>query len=128
MRNFILVLVLVFFTQCNPASKETIQAAVVSARIEASEAGKTVMLQGGNAYDAMVATSFALTVVYPVAGNITGGGFFVYRTASGETGTLDYREMAPLKATKDLYLQGYLKYTERWALSLLINFWRQPSN
>ena len=62
------------------------------------------MLQGGNAYDAMVATSFALAVVYPVAGNITGGGFFVYRSADGETGSLDYREMAPLNSTKDLYL------------------------
>ena len=62
------------------------------------------MQQGGNAYDAMVATSFALAVVYPVAGNITGGGFFVYRAADGETGSLDYREMAPLTATKDLYL------------------------
>jgi gamma-glutamyltranspeptidase / glutathione hydrolase len=104
MRNFFYLLVLVLFIQCNPSPKASIQAAVVSARIEASEAGKTVMMQGGNAYDAMVATSFALTVVYPVAGNITGGGFFVYRTAKGETGTLDYREMAPLKATKDLYL------------------------
>ena len=104
MRNFIFLLALVLFIQCDPAPKTSIQAAVVSARIEASEAGKTVMMQGGNAYDAMVAVSFALTVVYPVAGNITGGGFFVYRTAEGETGTLDYREMASLEATKDLYL------------------------
>lgn len=100
--NFFLALLV--FLQCNTESKQEIQAAVVSARIEASEAGKTIMMQGGNAYDAMVATSFALTVVYPVAGNITGGGFFVYRTAAGETGTLDYREIAPLKATKDLFL------------------------
>lgn len=104
MRNFIFLLALVLFIQCDPVPKTSIQAAVVSARIEASEAGKTVMMQGGNAYDAMVAISFALTVVYPVAGNITGGGFFVYRNAEGETGTLDYREMAPLEATKDLYL------------------------
>ncbi len=104
MRKIVLLLILPFFTQCNAPQKQDIKAAVVSARIEASEAGKTVMQQGGNAYDAMVATSFALSVVYPVAGNITGGGFFVYRTATGETGTLDYREMAPLKATKDLYL------------------------
>ena len=104
MRNFIFLLALVLFIQCDPVPKTSIQAAVVSARIEASEAGKTVMMQGGNAYDAMVAISFALTVVYPVAGNITGGGFFVYRTAEGESGTLDYREMAPLEATKDLYL------------------------
>ena len=100
--NFFLALLV--FLQCNTESKQEIQAAVVSARIEASEAGTTIMMQGGNAYDAMVATSFALTVVYPVAGNITGGGFFVYRTAAGETGTLDYREIAPLKATKDLFL------------------------
>ena len=104
MRKFFFISVLLLFIQCDPAPKNSIQAAVVSARIEASEAGKTVMMQGGNAYDAMVATSFALTVVYPVAGNITGGGFFVYRTEEGETGTLDYREMAPLEATKDLYL------------------------
>ena len=104
MRKIVLLLILPFFTQCNAPQKQDIKAAVVSARIEASEAGKKVMQQGGNAYDAMVATSFALSVVYPVAGNITGGGFFVYRTAAGETGTLDYREMAPLKATKDLYL------------------------
>ena len=104
MRKIVLLLILPFFTQCNAPQKQDIKAAVVSARIEASEAGKKVMQQGGNAYDAMVATSFALSVVYPVAGNITGGGFFVYRTATGETGTLDYREMAPLKATKDLYL------------------------
>ena len=92
------------FIACQAPKQQEIQAAVVSARIEASEAGKTVMQQGGNAYDAMVATSFALTVVYPVAGNITGGGFFVYRSAEGEVGSLDYREMAPLGAHKDLYL------------------------
>ena len=84
-------------------TSDPIQAAVVSARIEASEVGRNIFKKGGNAYDAMVATSFALTVVYPVAGNITGGGFFVYRTAEGKTGSLDYREMAPLKATKDLF-------------------------
>jgi len=104
MRKLIPLLTLLLFVQCNSSQKTPIQAAVVSARIEASEAGKTVMMQGGNAYDAMVATSFALTVVYPVAGNITGGGFFVYRNAAGETGSLDYREMAPLNSTKDLYL------------------------
>ena len=87
-------------------TSDPIQAAVVSARIEASEAGRDILKKGGNAYDAMVATSFALTVVYPVAGNITGGGFFVYRTAEGKTGSLDYREIAPLKATKDLFLDG----------------------
>ena len=91
---------------CQTVKQPTVSAAVVSARIEASEAGKSILQKGGNAYDAMVATSFALAVVYPVAGNITGGGFFVYRTAEGETGSLDYREMAPLNAHKDLYLDA----------------------
>ena len=104
MKRAVILLLTSAFIACQAPSKKGIQAAVVSARIEASEAGKTVMQQGGNAYDAMVATSFALAVVYPVAGNITGGGFFVYRSADGEAGSLDYREMAPLMATKDLYL------------------------
>ena len=104
MKKARILLLISAFIACQAPTSKGIQAAVVSARLEASEAGKTVMQQGGNAYDAMVATSFALAVVYPVAGNITGGGFFVYRAADGETGSLDYREMAPLTATKDLYL------------------------
>ena len=89
---------------CNTPKKSPIQAAVVSARIEASAAGRDILQQGGNAYDAMIATSFALTVVFPNAGNITGGGFFVYRTADGKVGSLDYRERAPQAATHDMYL------------------------
>ncbi|MGC6479053.1 MAG: gamma-glutamyltransferase [Flavobacteriaceae bacterium] len=106
MRKVQVLLYLGLFISCQAPQPKSIQAAVVSARIEASEAGKWAMLQGGNAYDAMVATSFALAVVYPVAGNITGGGFFVYRSADGEVGSLDYREMAPLKAFKELYLDS----------------------
>lgn len=90
--------------QPQPQNQPKIQAAVVSAKTEASEAGRDIMQQGGNAYDAMVATSFALSVVYPVAGNLTGGGFFVYRTAEGKSGTLDYREKAPKAAYRDMYL------------------------
>ena len=92
---------------CQPAQKSatpSIQAAVVSARKEASEAGKDILAQGGNAFDAAVATSFALTVVYPQAGNITGGGFMVYRMADGRVGSLDYRETAPARANRDMYL------------------------
>ena len=106
MKKIHLLLLVSVLISCQSPKSKSIQAAVVSARIEASEAGKKVMLQGGNAYDAMVATSFALAVVYPVAGNITGGGFFVYRSATGEVGSLDYREMAPLAATQDLYLDS----------------------
>ena len=92
---------------CQPAkNNETplIKAAVVSARKEASDAGKDILAQGGNAFDAAVATSFALTVVYPQAGNITGGGFMVYRMADGRVGSLDYRETAPARANRDMYL------------------------
>ena len=79
-------------------------AMVVSAREEASKIGLSVMQSGGNAFDAMVATEMALAVVYPFAGNLGGGGFMVYRKANGETGALDYREKAPKKAHRDMYL------------------------
>ena len=79
-------------------------AMVVSAREEASKIGVEIMKKGGNAFDAMVATELALAVAYPYAGNIGGGGFMVYRKANGEIGSLDYREKAPLAATKDMFL------------------------
>jgi gamma-glutamyltranspeptidase/glutathione hydrolase len=77
---------------------------VVSAREEASKVGVEIMKQGGNAFDAMIATDLALLVSYPSAGNIGGGGFMVFRKNDGTTGALDYREKAPLAATKDMYL------------------------
>jgi len=79
-------------------------AAVVSAHPEASKVGVAIMKQGGNAVDAAVAVQFALAVVYPNAGNIGGGGFLVYRGTAGNTDALDYREKAPGKASKDMYL------------------------
>lgn len=80
------------------------KAMVVSAREEASKIGIEIMKKGGNAFDAMIATELALAVSYPSAGNIGGGGFMVYRKANGETGSLDYREKAPLKASKNMFL------------------------
>ena len=80
------------------------KAMVVSARKEASKIGIEILKKGGNAFDAMVATEMALAVTYPYAGNLGGGGFMVYRKANGETGALDYREKAPMAATKDMYL------------------------
>ncbi len=82
----------------------TEKAMVVSARIEASKIGTEILKKGGNAFDAMMATELALAVSYPVAGNIGGGGFMVYRKNDGEIGALDYREKAPLAASKDMYL------------------------
>ncbi len=84
----------------------TEKAMVVSAREEASQIGSDILKKGGNAYDAMIATHFALAVVYPVAGNIGGGGFLVYRNKDGKKGALDFREKAPLSAHKDMYLDS----------------------
>ncbi len=81
-------------------------AIVVSAREEASKIGVSIMKQGGNAFDAMVATDLALLVSYPFAGNIGGGGFMVYRLNDGSTGAIDYREKAPMAATHDMYLDA----------------------
>ena len=80
------------------------KAMVVSAREEASKIGIEILKQGGNAFDAMMATEMALAVTFPFAGNLGGGGFMVYRMADGRIGSLDYREKAPLAATKDMYL------------------------
>lgn len=79
-------------------------AMVVSAREEASKIGIEIMREGGNAFDAMIATQLALAVTFPNAGNLGGGGFMVYRTQYGETGSLDFRETAPAKASRDMYL------------------------
>lgn len=77
---------------------------VVSAHPLASEAGAKILKMGGNAFDAAIATQFALAVVYPQAGNIGGGGFLVGTTNKGEKFSLDYRETAPIKASRDMYL------------------------
>lgn len=81
-------------------------AVVVSAHPIASEVGKAILQQGGNAIDAMVAVHFALAVVFPRAGNIGGGGFLVYRDSAGTAYTLDFREKAPGAAHRDMYLDS----------------------
>jgi gamma-glutamyltranspeptidase/glutathione hydrolase len=79
---------------------------VVSAHPESSRIGITVLRKGGNAVDAAVATEFALAVCYPEAGNIGGGGFMLIREADGITDLIDYREKAPLNASKNMYLDA----------------------
>lgn len=105
MKKLLLLLVSITFFGCKFQSKKTV-AAVVSARLEASKIGVEIMNQGGNAFDAMVATDLALSVCYPNAGNIGGGGFLVYRTNAGEIGTLDFREKAPSLAHEKMFLNS----------------------
>jgi len=71
-----------------------------------SKAGVEILKRGGNAVDASVAVAFALAVVEPAAGNIGGGGFMLVRLANGPTTFLDYREVAPGKATRDMYIKA----------------------
>ena len=115
MKKIILLLLFLSFISCKQSdNKNEVDeskrglivetAMVVSAREEASQIGTDILKKGGNAFDAMAATQLALAVAYPYAGNIGGGGFMVYRKANGEIGALDYREKAPLAATKDMYL------------------------
>jgi gamma-glutamyltranspeptidase/glutathione hydrolase len=112
MRKFYyLILLFVVFINCKtqpakPTGLIAEKAMVVSAREEASKIGVDIMQKGGNAFDAMVATQLALAVAYPVAGNIGGGGFMVYRKSNGDFGSLDYREKAPLNAHKNMYLDS----------------------
>ncbi|MEO9572064.1 MAG: gamma-glutamyltransferase [Polaribacter sp.] len=109
----LIVLFTVFFLliNCKTVTKKekitgliTQKAMVVTAREEASKIGADILKKGGNAFDAMFATEMALAVAYPFAGNLGGGGFMVYRKNDGEIGALDYREKAPLAASRDMYL------------------------
>jgi len=89
------------------ASREPVHAdhgIVGSTEAHASAAGVEVLRAGGNAIDAAVAVGFALAVTHPEAGNLGGGGFMVIRLADGRATTIDYREIAPGKATRDMFL------------------------
>jgi gamma-glutamyltranspeptidase/glutathione hydrolase len=79
---------------------------VVSASAIASDVGAAILGRGGNAVDAAVATAFALAVTYPTAGNIGGGGFMVVKPRRGPAVAIDYRERAPLRSTRRMYLDS----------------------
>jgi gamma-glutamyltranspeptidase/glutathione hydrolase len=91
---------------CCPRVAAGDSAMVVAVSPLAVQVGVEVLRRGGNAVDAAAAVGFALAVVHPAAGNIGGGGFLVVRLASGEVATLDYREAAPGRATRDMYLDA----------------------
>ncbi len=86
---------------------------VVSAHPLASEIGKSILEKGGTATDAAVAVQLALAVVYPAAGNLGGGGFMIRRGNDGTVTALDYREKAPLSATRDMYLDDQGEATDK---------------
>ncbi len=117
--SVIVVLVYTQFEKTDIAivkSSQSSKGMVVTAHPLASEVGLDILKGGGNAADAAVAVQFALAVVYPRAGNIGGGGFMVYRDSSGEVTTLDYREKAPLSASRDMYLDTNGKVIDRISL------------
>ena len=91
----------------NPWPQQAVRAAhgmVATDEELGSQAGVEILKRGGNAVDAAVAVAFALAVVEPAAGNIGGGGFMLIRLADGKATFLDYRETAPGKATRDMYI------------------------
>jgi gamma-glutamyltranspeptidase/glutathione hydrolase len=105
------LIVLVALTACQRKDKKepvvglmADSAMVVSAHPLASQVGVDIMKRGGNAIDAAIAVQFALSIVFPAAGNIGGGGFMVVRMKDGSTNALDFREKAPALATTNMYL------------------------
>jgi gamma-glutamyltranspeptidase/glutathione hydrolase len=103
------------------ASREPVRARhgmVASTSKLASQAGVEVLKRGGNAIDAAIAVAFALAVTYPAAGNLGGGGFMMIRLRDGRTTAIDYREMAPAAANRNVYLdeRGELKKGEGGSL------------
>jgi gamma-glutamyltranspeptidase/glutathione hydrolase len=97
------------FNSSLAASREPVRAAhgiVASTNEIASRVGVDIMKRGGNAVDAAIAVAFALAVTHPVAGNLGGGGFMLIRLKDGRTTAIDYREMAPATATRNVYLDA----------------------
>ncbi|MEM6380103.1 MAG: gamma-glutamyltransferase, partial [Bacteroidota bacterium] len=110
--HFLLAIPLILvFSACrveSPVKKAVLadHAMVVTAHPKATQVGIDILKQGGNAFDAAIATQFALAVVYPAAGNIGGGGFMVGRDRQSRIYALDFREMAPSAASRDMYLDS----------------------
>ncbi len=113
MYKIFLTLFLLFLFSCQPDSKEistrkvlSKKGMVVCANPIAAQVGANILEMGGNAFDAAIAVQFTLAVVYPRAGNIGGGGFMVYDSKSEGVGSLDFREVAPMAAQENMYLDS----------------------
>ncbi len=105
MKKALIILLACLFVQNIFAQTYAPNGMVVSSHHLASAVGVDIMRQGGNAIDASIATAFALAVTHPSAGNIGGGGFLVFMDTAGKVTTFDFREKAPIAATRDMYLK-----------------------
>src|SRR5262245_36901129 len=110
-RGIFLVVAVLLAVPAGPAARQDADLGVpsrdglvVCVSAPACDAGASVLVKGGNAVDAAVATAFALAVTHPSAGNIGGGGFMIVRTPTGKATTFEYREKAPLRSTRTMYL------------------------
>ncbi|MBL8983295.1 MAG: gamma-glutamyltransferase [Gemmatimonadetes bacterium] len=104
LRPFLLAVIAPWVVVAQERDASSTRGVVVSTSGIASDVGAAILAKGGNAIDAAVATGFALAVTHPSAGNIGGGGFMVVRFSDGRATTIDYREKAPLRSTKTMYL------------------------
>jgi gamma-glutamyltranspeptidase/glutathione hydrolase len=102
--TLIVAIALTGFPQASSQPIRTRKGLVISASSIASEVGADVLKDGGTAVDAVVATAFAMAVTFPFAGNIGGGGFLVYRSASGDAVAYDFREVAPAGSSPTMFL------------------------
>lgn len=130
---FVLTLITTLALACLQAGAPAIRSKtglVISASDIASRVGAAVLTDGGNAVDAAIATAFALAVTHPIAGNIGGGGFLLYRAATGDTAAYDFRETAPARASPTMFLKAV--WSSQRLVWLEMGFrsrmaWRDPS-
>src|SRR6478672_1160778 len=109
MRRYLPVLIALILVVPAQATRQSVHARhgmVVAMESIAADVGVSVLQKGGNAVDAAVAVGFALAVTHPYAGNIGGGGYMLIRLADGRTTFIDFRERAPERATRNMYLDA----------------------
>ena len=114
--KYILISIIILLTSCSNGTTNNTNGAISSTSRLASEVGINILKQGGNAFDAIVATGFTLAVTSPANGNIGGGGFLVAQTESGEVFTLDFREEAPAESYETMFLDENNEYSRELAL------------
>lgn len=114
--KYIIISIIVVLTSCSNDTANNTNGAISSTSRLASEVGIDILKQGGNAFDAIVATGFTLAVTSPANGNIGGGGFLVAQTENGEVFSLDFREEAPAESYETMFLDENNEYSRELAL------------